>query len=44
MRRQHKFRPLQSAEIFLERLTEEVSAKENRVGVKMGFCSDVFEV
>lgn len=37
VRRQHKFNPLQSAEVFLERLTQEVSIKEESAGVRMGF-------
>ena len=37
VRRQHKFRPLESAELFLERLAKEVFIKEKRMGAKMGF-------
>jgi len=37
IRRQNKFRPLKSAEIFLERLEEEVLVKENESSNKMGF-------
>ena len=35
--RQSRFRPLESAEIFLERLVEEVSVKEGNTEKKMGF-------
>jgi len=37
VRRQNKFRPLKSAEIFLERLEEEILVKENESSNKMGF-------
>ncbi|MDD3591867.1 MAG: ATP-binding protein [Sulfurovum sp.] len=37
VRRQHRFRPVKSAEMFLERLIEEVSVKEKSVEAKMGF-------
>lgn len=37
VRRQSRFRPLKSAEIFLERLEEEVLVKENDSSNKMGF-------
>jgi len=37
VRRQHRFRPLTSANNFLERLVEEVFAKEKSAGAKMGF-------
>jgi hypothetical protein len=38
VRRQNRFRPIQSAEEFLERLAEEVSVKkESQEGTKMGF-------
>lgn len=37
VRRQSRFSPVKSAEMFLERLAEEVSAKEKSIDVKMGF-------
>jgi len=37
VRRQNKFRPLKSTEMFLDRLIEEVSVKEENGDVKMGF-------
>jgi len=37
VRRQNRFRPLRNAEMLIERLTEEVSVKEEHVTVKMGF-------
>ena len=37
VRRQNRFRPLESAEIFLDRLLEEISVKEGNGDVKMGF-------
>ena len=37
VRRQSRFRPLQSAEMFLDRLMEEISVKEESGDVKMGF-------
>jgi len=37
VRRQHKFHPIPSAEVFLARLAEEISIKEESIGAKMGF-------
>ena len=37
VRRQSKFRPINSAEVFLGRLIEEVSVKNVSTDVKMGF-------
>jgi SpoVK/Ycf46/Vps4 family AAA+-type ATPase len=37
VRRQHKFHPIPSAEVFLARLAEEISVKEESVGAKVGF-------
>ncbi len=37
VRRQNRFRPLKSAEMFLDRLMEEISVKEGSDDVKMGF-------
>ena len=37
VRRQHRFRPLTSAEMFVERLSEEISVKEENNSRKMGF-------
>jgi len=37
VRRQNRFRPVESAELFLERLEEELSVKEGSGDVKMGF-------
>lgn len=37
VRRQNRFRPVKSVEVFLERLEEEVSVKEGSSGMKMGF-------
>ena len=39
VRRQNRFRPVKSAEMFLERLEEELSVKEGSGDVKMGFLS-----
>ena len=37
VRRQNRFRPMENAKIFLERLEEEISIKENDSSNKMGF-------
>ncbi len=37
VRRQSRFRPLKNAEMFLERLADEVSVKEDELTNKMGF-------
>jgi len=37
VRRQNKFSPVKSANVFLERLEEELSVKEGSNDVKMGF-------
>ena len=37
VRRQNRFRPVKSAEMFLERLEEELSVKEGSGEIKMGF-------
>jgi hypothetical protein len=37
VRRQNRFRPVESAEMFLERLEEELSVKEGSREIKMGF-------
>ena len=37
VRRQSMFSPVKSAEMFLERLAEDVSAKEKSGDAKMGF-------
>jgi SpoVK/Ycf46/Vps4 family AAA+-type ATPase len=39
VRRQNRFRPVKSAEMFLERLEEELSVKEGSGDVRMGFLS-----
>ena len=37
VRRQNRFRPVKSVDMFLERLEEELSVKEGSEDVKMGF-------
>ena len=37
LRRQNRFRPVKNADLFLERLEEELSVKEGSGDVKMGF-------
>ena len=39
VRRQNRFRPVKRAEIFLDRLLEEISVKEGNGEVKMGFLA-----
>ena len=39
VRRQNRFRPVKSADMFVERLAEELSVKEGSGDVTMGFLS-----